>query len=163
LRTLPQMAPASQKSNTRGVLQSPKLCFIGLMVAGTPGRMVVSTYRYGSSVESAATSMLVMRSGNFLEALNKEGISAGIVIFNLICITLSILSSKVGMRKFSSRIILSVFTVFITIFSAAEGLAENKLEEAKKIELLLAGIGTMENVVFIRNGKEYSANKGGGL
>ena len=89
--------------------------------------------------------------------------SAGIVIFNLICITLSILSSKVGMRKFSSRIILSVFTVFITIFSAAEGLAENKLEEAKKIELLLAGIGTMENVVFIRNGKEYSANKGGGL
>jgi len=107
--------------------------------------------------------MLVMRSGNFLEALNKEGISAGIVIFNLICITLSILSSKVGMRKFSSRIILSVFTVFITIFSAAEGLAENKLEEAKKIELLLAGIGTMENVVFIRNGKEYSANKGGGL
>jgi hypothetical protein len=63
------------------------------------------------------------------------------------------------MRKFSNRIILFVFTVFITIFSAAEGLAENKLEEAKKIELLLAGIGTMENVVFIRNGKEYSANK----
>ncbi len=66
------------------------------------------------------------------------------------------------MRKFSNRIILSVFTVFITIFSAGEGLAENKLEEAKKIELLLAGIGTMENVVFIRNGKEYSSNKGGG-
>jgi NhaP-type Na+/H+ or K+/H+ antiporter len=62
----------------------------------------------------------------------------------------------------TNRIILSVFTVFITIFSAGEELAENKLEEAKKIELLLAGIGTMENVVFIRNGKEYSANKGGG-
>ena len=59
----------------------------------------------------------------------------------------------------TNRIILSVFTVFITIFSAGEGLAENKLEEAKKIELLLAGIGTMENVVFIRNGKEYSSNK----
>ena len=59
----------------------------------------------------------------------------------------------------TNRIILSVFTVFITIFSAGEGLAENKMEEAKKIELLLAGIGTMENVVFIRNGKEYSSNK----
>jgi len=59
----------------------------------------------------------------------------------------------------TNRIIVSVFTVFITIFSAGEGLAENKLEEAKKIEFLLAGIGTMENVVFIRNGKEYSAKK----
>ena len=59
----------------------------------------------------------------------------------------------------ANRIILSVFTAFITIFSTGEGLAENKLEEAKKIELLLAGIGTMENVVFIRNGKEYSSEK----
>jgi hypothetical protein len=32
----------------------------------------------------------------------------------------------------TNRIILSVFTVFITIFSAGEGLTENKLEEAKK-------------------------------
>jgi polyhydroxybutyrate depolymerase len=44
----------------------------------------------GHAWPPAATSMLVMRSGNFLEALNKEGIRAGIVIFNLICITLSI-------------------------------------------------------------------------
>ena len=55
--------------------------------------------------------------------------------------------------------ILFVFIVFITILLAGEGLAENKFEEAKKIELLLAGIGTMENVVFIRNGKEYSSKK----
>ena len=59
----------------------------------------------------------------------------------------------------TNRIILPVFTIFITIFSAGEGLPENKLEEAKKIELLLAGIGTMEQVVFIRNGKEYSPKK----
>lgn len=62
----------------------------------------------------------------------------------------------------TSRIILSVFAVFISIFSGGEGLAENKSEEAKKIELLLAGIGTMENVVFIRNGKEYSSKKAAG-
>lgn len=57
----------------------------------------------------------------------------------------------------NNGIILFVLAGFITIFSAGEGLSENKLEEAKKIELLLAGIGKMENVVFIRNGKEYSS------
>jgi len=39
-------------------------------VAGIPGRMGDSTYRCGSLGEPVATSMLVMRSGNFLEALN---------------------------------------------------------------------------------------------
>ena len=49
--------------------------------------------------------------------------------------------------------------LWIIGFTAAESLSENKTEETKKIELLLARLEAMQNVVFIRNGKEYSSNK----
>ena len=56
-------------------------------------------------------------------------------------------------------LILLVLAGFIIGFTATESLSENKTEEAKKIELLLARLEAMQNVVFIRNGKEYSSNK----
>ena len=56
-------------------------------------------------------------------------------------------------------LILLVLIGFIIGFTAAESLSENKTEETKKIELLLARLEAMQNVVFIRNGKEYSSNK----
>jgi hypothetical protein len=56
-------------------------------------------------------------------------------------------------------LILLVLVGFIIGFTAAESLSENKIEETKKIELLLARLEAMQNVVFIRNGKEYSSNK----
>jgi hypothetical protein len=56
-------------------------------------------------------------------------------------------------------LILLVLVGFIIGFTAAESLSENKTEETKKIELLLARLEAMQNVVFIRNGKEYSSNK----
>lgn len=36
---------------------------------------------------------------------------------------------------------------------------KTRLEETEKIELLLARIEAMQDVVFIRNGKEYRSNK----
>ena len=56
-------------------------------------------------------------------------------------------------------LILLVLAGFIIGSTATESLSENKTEEAKKIELLLARLEVMQNVVFIRNGKEYSSNK----
>ena len=56
-------------------------------------------------------------------------------------------------------LILLVLVGSIIGFTAAESLSENKTEETKKIELLLARLEAMHNVVFIRNGKEYNANK----
>jgi len=56
-------------------------------------------------------------------------------------------------------LILLVLVGFIIGFTAAESLSENKTEETQKIELLLARLEAMQNVVFIRNGKEYSSNK----
>ena len=56
-------------------------------------------------------------------------------------------------------LILLVLAGFIIGSTAIESLSENKTEEAKKIELLLARLEAMHNVVFIRNGKEYSSNK----
>jgi len=51
------------------------------------------------------------------------------------------------------------FAGLIISFAATESLSESKTEAAKQIELLLARIEILHNVVFIRNGKEYSANK----
>jgi hypothetical protein len=59
----------------------------------------------------------------------------------------------------TQSLILLVLAGFIIGFAATESLSENKNEETKKIELLLVRIEAMPNVVFIRNGKEYSANK----
>ena len=59
----------------------------------------------------------------------------------------------------TDSLILLVLVGFIIGSTATESLSENKTEEAKKIELLLARLETMQNVVFIRNGKEYSSNK----
>ena len=59
----------------------------------------------------------------------------------------------------TNSLILLVLAGFIIGFTATESLSENKTEEAKKIELLLARLEAMQNVVFIRNGKEYSSNK----
>ena len=56
-------------------------------------------------------------------------------------------------------LILFAFAGFIICFGATESVSENKAEEIKQIELLLARIEAMQNVVFIRNGKEYSSHK----
>jgi hypothetical protein len=81
-----------------------------------------------------------MRSGIFFEVLNKDEIRT----FN---------------RMKTNRLILLVLAGFIIGFAATESLSENQIGETEKIELLLARIKTLENVVFIRNGKEYSSNK----
>ena len=59
----------------------------------------------------------------------------------------------------TNRLILLVLAGFIIGFAAAESISENKTEETEKIELLLARIEAMQDVVFIRNGKEYSSDK----
>jgi hypothetical protein len=56
-------------------------------------------------------------------------------------------------------LILLVLAGFIIGIAAAESISENKTEETEKIEMLLARIEAMQDVVFIRNGKEYSSNK----
>ena len=56
-------------------------------------------------------------------------------------------------------IMILAFAGLIISFAATESLSESKTEAAKQIELLLARIEILHNVVFIRNGKEYSANK----
>ena len=56
-------------------------------------------------------------------------------------------------------LILLVFAGCVISFVATESISENRAEETKQIELLLARIETMQNVVFIRNGKEYSSQK----
>ena len=58
-----------------------------------------------------------------------------------------------------SSIILVILVGFIISLTAAVSLSQNKTEETEKIELLLARIEAMQDVVFIRNGKEYSSNK----
>jgi hypothetical protein len=59
----------------------------------------------------------------------------------------------------TNRLILLVLAGFIIGVAATESISENKTEETEKIELLLARIEAMQDVVFIRNGKEYSSNK----
>ena len=59
----------------------------------------------------------------------------------------------------TNSLILLVFVGFIISVAATEGLSENKTEETKQIERLLGRIAALQNVVFIRNGKEYNSNK----
>ena len=56
-------------------------------------------------------------------------------------------------------LILLAFAGFIFAFADIEGGSVNKTEEIRQIELLLARIAAMQDVVFIRNGKEYSSHK----
>jgi len=56
-------------------------------------------------------------------------------------------------------IMILAFAGLIISFAATESLSESKTEAERQIELLLARIEILHNVVFIRNGKEYSANK----
>ena len=51
------------------------------------------------------------------------------------------------------------FVVIIISLVATESFSENTAEETRQIELLLARIEAMQQVVFIRNGKEYSSKK----
>ena len=56
-------------------------------------------------------------------------------------------------------LIILFFAAVITHFAATEGASENMTEETKQIELLLTRIEAMQDVVFIRNGKEHSSHK----
>ena len=58
-----------------------------------------------------------------------------------------------------NSIILAILAGLTISFTATESISENKTEEAERIELLLARVEAMQDVVFIRNGKEYSSNK----
>jgi len=57
------------------------------------------------------------------------------------------------------KLILLVFIAIIIGLVATESFAENTAEETGQIELLLARVETMQDVVFIRNKKEYSSKK----
>ncbi len=59
----------------------------------------------------------------------------------------------------TQSLIILIFTGFIFILVATESISDNKAEETKQIELLLARIESMQDVVFIRNGKEYNSDK----
>jgi len=59
----------------------------------------------------------------------------------------------------AKSLIILIFTGFFIIFVATESISDNKAEETKQIELLLARIEAMQDVVFIRNGKEYNSDK----
>ena len=59
----------------------------------------------------------------------------------------------------TKSIIILIFTGFFIIFAATESISDNKAEETKQIELLLARIEAMQDVLFIRNGKEYNSDK----
>jgi hypothetical protein len=110
--------------------------------------------------------MRVMRSGNFLEVLNKDIKASGLRLQMFPPVRWTIGTKPANNRELrinhcmkTRSLILLVLVGFIIGFTAAESLSENKTEETKKIELLLARLEAMQNVVFIRNGKEYSSNK----
>ena len=62
-------------------------------------------------------------------------------------------------RMKTNRLILLVCAGFIICFAATESVSESDTDETKQIELLLARIEAMQDVVFIRNGKDYSSHK----
>ena len=57
------------------------------------------------------------------------------------------------------KLILLVFVVILISLVTTESLSESKTDETRQIELLLARVEAMQDVVFIRNGKEYSSKK----
>ena len=56
-------------------------------------------------------------------------------------------------------LIILFFVGFFISFTASEIVSESKTAEIEHIERLLARIEAMQDVVFIRNGKEYSSHK----
>ena len=59
----------------------------------------------------------------------------------------------------TQSLIILIFTGFFIMLVATESISDNKAEETKQIERLLARIEAMQDVVFIRNGKEYNSDK----
>ena len=55
--------------------------------------------------------------------------------------------------------ILFLLAVFSLLSVTAAVLSADAMEEDKKIELLIASLETMQDTVFIRNGKEHSSHR----
>ena len=59
----------------------------------------------------------------------------------------------------NDKSILLILAVVILFSVTTEVLSAGDLEEAKKIELLIARLEAMQDTVFIRNGKDHSSNR----